>query len=418
MNTNKMNWFRQAKYGMFIHWGLYALPGGYWQGQKAPFGTEWIMRNLKIPLADYRKLADQFNPVEFNAEQWVQDAKDCGMKYIVFTAKHHDGFAMYDSRISHYNIVEATPFKRDILAELSEACRKLDVVLCLYYSQYQDWEDPDANGNSWDFPDESAKMFRKYFDHKAKPQVRELLENYGKIGLIWFDTPYEMPKEYCQELVDLVREIQPDCLINGRVGYGLGDYRQMGDNGIPVCSYPGDWETPMTLNDTWGYSKTDENWKSTDTVMKMLIDVCQRGGNFLINIGPNENGTFPTGSLQVLEPVGEWMRFNGESIYGVWCAPDFPYQLFWGGMTYKEKTLYLHIMKWPVFPYELCLVGLISHVKKAYFLHDNTLVHTTQTYETARDEYRLKVQLPEKPCHPYDTVVVLKFDEEPIIKNL
>lgn len=417
MDTNKMDWFREARYGMFIHWGLYAIPGGEWNGVPSPFGAEWLMRNLQVPLADYKQLAARFNPVDFDARRWVADLVGCGMKYLVFTAKHHDGFCMYHSRVSPYNIVDATPFGRDVVAELAEACREAGIVFGLYYSQFQDWEDPDAHGNSWDFPDEAGKDFERYFENKALPQVRELLENYGEIGVIWFDTPYEMPKHYCERLRDLVRELQPDCLINGRIGYKLGDYQQMGDNGIPVTRYPGDWETPMTLNDTWGYCGHDHNWKPASTVFRMLVDICQRGGNFLINVGPDARGLFPGEGMASLRPVGEWLEHNGASIYGSTPAPDFPYQLGWGGFTFRGGTLYMHVLRWPPFPFEICVVGLVTRVLSGKLLHDGTPVKVIQSYETARDEYRLRVQLPELPPHPYDTVVALELEAPPEIHH-
>jgi len=413
---SKMDWFRQSKYGMFIHWGLYSALGGYWKGKRCPFVAEWIMRNLEIPLAEYSLLTNDFNPTEFDAESWVLRAKKYGMKYMVFTAKHHDGFSMYDSKYSDYNIVKATPYGRDVVRELADACKKHDMIFCLYYSQYQDWEDPDGNGNHWDYPDESAKDFSRYFYRKAMPQVEELLTNYGKLGYIWFDTPYEMPKNLCQELVDLVRKIQPDCLINSRVGYGLGDFREMSDNAIPVIPLQKPWQTPMTLNDTWGYSSTDENWKSPKMVKQMLVDICQNGGNLLLNVGPDALGVIPEGSLKILEEVGSWLKLNGESIYDTVAAPLFPYKLVWGGFTYKNRTLYMHIIEWPEFPYEIWVVELKTKVNKAYFLHDGSPVSFIQTHESGRNEYRLRVQFPEQPIK--DAVVVLELDDDPEINEI
>ena len=421
----KFDWFRQAKYGMFIHWGLYSLPAGDWQGRQAPFSAEryrslaeWIMRNMRIPLAEYRQLAASFNPADFDARRWVQTAKDCGMKYLVFTAKHHDGFCMYDSQCSGYNVVKATPFKRDVVKELAEACEEAGLVFCVYYSQYQDWEDPNAFGNNWDFPDEDKKDFVVYLENKVKPQLKELLTRYGKIGFVWFDTPYEMPKRYCEELVRLVRGLQPECLINSRVGYGLGDFREMGDNGIPLVGYPGDFQTPMTLNDSWGFSKADTNWKSAATVQNMLMEINQKGGNFLLNVGPDGNGDIPSASLDILQSVGDWLSVNGESIYGTRAAPDFPYKLFWGGFTRKDKTLYAHITHWPAFPHELYVVGLATKVVDARFLHNGEKVEFVQIYEGGRDEHRLRVQLPEKPGGPFPPVIALKLAGDPVVQKL
>jgi len=417
MNQENMEWFRKARYGMFVHWGLYSLPAGWWDNKEIPYGTEWIMRNAKIPLSEYKKLADCFNPTDFDAEVWIRKAMECGMKYVVFTAKHHDGFAMYDSAYSDYTIMN-TPFKRDIVKELSEACLKYGMIFGIYYSQMQDWEDPDADGNTWDFPDAKNKNFEKYFENKVKPQVKELLTKYGKVGLIWFDTPYDMPKKLCKELEDWVHECQPGCIINGRIGYGYGDYRQMGDNGIPVVSFPRDWETPMTLNDTWGYSKTDENWKSPKKVIHMLTDVVGKGGNLLLNIGPDSLGNIPKGSLDILQTVGSWLMDNGESIYETTPAPDFPYQFGWGGFTYKKNTLFMHVLKNPTFPYEICIVGLKTKVKKVYLLETGEELIFAQSYEIARDECRFRVMFPSETVNCLDMVAVVELEEEPEVQVL
>src|ERR1700733_852112 len=219
---HRLEWWRDARFGMFIHWGLYALPAGYWGGKPVPRIGEWIMNPAKIPVAQYEKLAAKFDPVRFDADQWVSVARNAGMKYIVITAKHHDGFAMFSSKVSKYNIVDATPFHRDPMKELAAACRRQGIRLCFYYSQTQDWHEPDGVGNTWDFPDESKKDFNRYFQAKVIPQVKELLTQYGPIGLIWFDTPRNMTKEQSKQLADLVHQLQPDCLVNGRVGNGMG----------------------------------------------------------------------------------------------------------------------------------------------------------------------------------------------------
>jgi alpha-L-fucosidase len=220
----KMQWFRQAKFGLFIHWGLYAIPAGEWKGQPIAGIGEWIMSRARIPVAEYELLAGQFNPVKFDADAWVRVAREAGQKYLVITSKHHDGFAMFGSRASPYNIVDATPFHRDVMKELSAACQKHGVKLCFYYSQSQDWHHPDGLGNTWDY-DDAKKDFPKYLNELVKPQVREILTNYGPIGLIWFDTPQRITREQSQELAALVHSIQPDCLVSGRIGNEVGDYR-------------------------------------------------------------------------------------------------------------------------------------------------------------------------------------------------
>jgi alpha-L-fucosidase len=245
----RLAWFREAKYGLFIHWGLYAIPAGEWKGTFIPGIGEWIMNRAKVPVKEYEQLAKQFNPVKFNADAWVQMAQDAGMKYIVITSKHHDGFALFKSKVSPYNVVDATPFKRDILKELSEACKKRGMRLGFYYSQAQDWHEANGAGNTWDFGPDEKKDFDQYLRAKAEPQVRELLTDYGPVALIWFDTPRLMTHERAMRFTNLVRELQPATLIDGRLG-AEGDYRSTGDNVIPNVTQNEAWETPATINHT------------------------------------------------------------------------------------------------------------------------------------------------------------------------
>src|SRR4051794_36649035 len=316
----KMQWFREAKFGLFIHWGLYAIPAGEWKGQPIAGIGEWIMNRAQIPVKEYEQLATQFNPVKFNAEQWVQMAEDAGMKYIVITSKHHDGFAMFASKASKYNIVDATPFHRDPLKELSEACARHHIRLGFYYSQAQDWHEPNGAGNTWDFGPEDKKDFDQYLRAKAEPQVRELLTGYGPVALIWFDTPRMMTKERSQRFIDLLHTHQPDCLIDGRLG-SAGDYRSMGDNKIPDTVVPGDWEVPATLNHTWGYKKNDNDWKSPEDLVFKLVDIASKGGNYLLNVGPTAEGVIPQPSQDNLREAGRWLKINGEAIYGAAPTP-------------------------------------------------------------------------------------------------
>ena len=416
MADKRMEWFRDAKYGVIIHWGLYSLLAGEWNGGDYSSAAEWIMRNARIPLAEYRKLVDQFDPTEFNADEWVDRAVKYGAKYLCFTTKHHDGFAMFDSKVSDYNIMH-TPFGRDVVKELSEACAKRGIVFCLYYSQMQDWEDPNADGNTWDF-DPEKKDFKVYFEQKVKPQVRELLTNYGKIGMMWFDTPYQMPIELCRELRELVLSIQPDCIINGRIGYGLGDYRQMGDNDIPVLGYRGDWETPMTLNETWGYAANAKRWKAPKTVMNLLIDVAGKGGNLLLNIGPDGTGRIPDEGDHIMRTMGEWLKTNGESIYGTRRTIDFPYQIRWGGITTKGNTLYFHILHTDEITHQVRICNMESKVKRVYLLETGEELTFFQTYELARDEHRFRIITEGKVNDPLDTVIVVELEDEPKAHSL
>jgi len=250
------------------------------------------MQKLQIPRTTYRELARDFNPVKFDAETWVKLARSTGMKYLVITAKHHDGFAMYDSQVSDYNIIDWTPFDRDPLKELADQCREQNIRFCIYYSHREDWDEPQAYGNTWDFdfnPGENLDRFEEYLEAKAKPQVRELIQNYGPFGLIWFDRGL-YTQEQAQQFVDLARDLQSDIIINGRVGsYDqelVGDYQNMGDNGMPIGGIEEYWETPQTLNETWGYSQFDHEWKSAKEVIHRLVAIVSQGGNYLLNVGP------------------------------------------------------------------------------------------------------------------------------------
>jgi alpha-L-fucosidase len=342
MKDTKQEWFKDGKFGLFIHWGLYSILAGEYQGRKTEHIAEWIMNHLDIPVEEYEKLADRFNPVHFDADYIVRKARDWGMKYIVFTSKHHDGFAMYHSKCSPYNIVDATPFKRDAIAELRLACEKYDMRLGLYYSQAQDWHDPDG---FIALKDNSKKNFQAYLDRKCIPQLKELLTSYGDISLIWFDTPMGTTVEQSRDLVSLVKSLQPHCLVSGRIGNNLGDYMTTSDNFIPRTPYSGDWEVPATLNDTWGFNKDDHNWKNPDEVIKLLVKINSRGGNYLLNIGPDSLGQVPQDSIRILDQVGNYVNENAEAIFGtrVLTLP-YAYDLSWTEFTYKPHTLFVHVL--------------------------------------------------------------------------
>ncbi|HEV2687635.1 MAG TPA: alpha-L-fucosidase [Bryobacteraceae bacterium] len=403
----RIAWWRDARFGMFIHWGLYAIPAGEWKGQPIPGLGEWIMNRAKIPVAEYEQLAKQFNPVKFDADAIVAVAKNAGMKYITITSKHHDGFAMFGSKVSPYNIVDATPFHRDPLKELAAACQRAGLRLCFYYSQTQDWHESGGIGNTWDFKEPSPEAFQNYYDNKVLPQVRELLTNYGPIGLIWFDTPRNITAKQSQQLADLVHQLQPNCLVSGRVGHGLGDYDSAGDNQISVGKVKRDWETPVTLNDTWGFKKDDNNWKSAAVLIRQLAQVSSRGGNYLLNVGPTAEGVIPQPSVDRLAQVGRWMKVNGDSIYGTSASP-FPYELPWGVITVKPGKLYLHVFHWP--GKEFVLYGVESKVRQAYLLADASHKPLSMKQEhhadTGLDELRLTI--PAEAPDPDDAVIVLE----------
>lgn len=313
--TNR-EWFKQAKYGMMIHFGLYALPAGEWKGQRMPYIGEWAQSYFRIPGAEYSQLAKAFNPILFNADEWVQTAKDAGMEYMVVTSKHHDGFALFDSEWDDWNVVKGTPFGRDIIAELAESCCKHGLKLGLYYSQELDWHEPDGGGytrghtnvggmswtNDWDYPDNDKKDFTRCFEGKIKTQFREILTKYGDLCLIWCDTPFDITPEQSKELYDMIKHYQPDCLVNSRIGNGMGDYRSCGDNQIPdEYMKDGLFETPATLNDTWGFKYFDTNWKDADRVRELRDHLNSRGINYLLNIGPDYLGRLPAPAVEILK---------------------------------------------------------------------------------------------------------------------
>ena len=403
-DQQRLQWWTEARFGMFIHWGIYSIPAGEWHGQPVAGLGEWIMNRGKIPVRDYEKLAAQFDPEKFNADEWVLTAKRAGVKYLTITSKHHDGFAMFGSKVSPYNIVDATPFHRDVMKELAAACQRVGIKLCFYYSQTQDWHEPDAVGNDWDWPDDSRKNFQKYYDEKVIPQVRELLTNYGPIGLIWFDTPRNMTREQSQKLADLVHQLQPMCLVSGRVGNGLGDYDSAGDNQISVGAVRRPWETPVTMNDTWGFRKDDHNWKSVQVLVRQLATTSSRGGNYLLNVGPTSEGVIPPESVERLAQIGKWMEANGESIYATSVNP-FPYELPWGVITSKPNRLFLHVFRWP--NKELVIYGLRSKVERAFLLADHTSLRVTQKQDKQNGYTSLSLALPTELPDTSDSVIAL-----------
>jgi alpha-L-fucosidase len=418
MNNPRSKWFREGKYGLFIHWGLYAIPAGTWKGEQIRGIGEWIMNRAKIPVKEYEQLAAQFNPVKFNAEEWAQLAKDAGMKYLAITSKHHDGFAMFKSHVSKYNIVDATPFKRDPLKELQAACARRGIKLCFYYSQAQDWHEANGAGNTWDFGPDDKKDFDQYLRDKALPQTREILTQYGQLGMIWFDTPRLMTQERAEQFTKMVRELQPNCLVNGRLG-GKGDYRSTGDNRIPDQVVPGVWEVPATINDTWGYKSYDNNWKPPAEIVFKLVDIVSKGGNYLLNVGPTAEGVIPQPSVDILRKVGQWLKVNGESIYG---ASPTPFGAEFGKVnemkkdqrgqpvfeqakdwraTAKPGRLYIHLFNYPK---EFTLDGVKGKVTKAYLLADPQ----RKGLKFTQADGKLVLQLPEKA--PSDLASVIRLE--------
>lgn len=420
--AKRLEWFNEARFGMFIHWGLYAVPGGEWNGKFAPpGGGEWIMETMKIPIPDYAQLVPQFNPVQFDAHKWVRIAKDAGMKYIVITSKHHDGFGLWRSDLTDW-CIKSTPFQRDPLRELADACRAAGLKLCFYHS-IMDWHHPDyANRRKYHHLTDGQPDMDRYVEY-MKGQLKELLTRYGPIGILWFDGEWEKAwtHERGVDLYNYVRSLQPDIIVNNRVGKGRAGMAGMdqgqgvGDYGTPEQEIPATgfgpgvtWESCMTMNGTWGYRKDDHDWKSATVLVRNLIDCASKGGNYLLNVGPTGAGLIPESSVERLIAMGHWMKVNRESIYGTKPSPFK--RLPWGRCTTKstgrETTLYLHIFDWPK-DGKLFVPGLLNVPRRAYLLSDTRKLPLT----AASIEDGLVLSVPLVTSNAISTTVVLKFRE-------
>ncbi|MGQ9620983.1 MAG: alpha-L-fucosidase [Bacteroidales bacterium] len=434
----RMAWWREARFGMFIHWGVYSIPAGTWNGRQIGGIGEWIMNRGKIPVRDYMEMAKQFNPVKYDPDAWVRMAKEAGMKYIVITSKHHDGFALFKSEASKWNVVDHTAYGKDLLKPLAEACERYGIKLGFYYSQAQDWVNPGgsairrltkegwANPDSviidaytrehnghWD-PAQETRSFDKYIDEVAVPQVKELLTSYGKVAILWWDTPTGMTDEAAEKLQALL-SLQPEIITNDR----LKRPNFPGDHKTPEQRIPNlaeldgtDWETCMTMNNTWGYKSYDKNYKTPQTLIRNLIDIVSKGGNFLLNVGPTAEGEFPPESIEILKEIGKWMKVNGEAIYGTKTSPWGVFE--WGRCTRKENknnstTFYLSVFDYPA-------ERTITIDNFNYKVSSVRLLATNTPLKFSISNGRLSVNLPETVPDPVATVI--KVDVRGKVENV
>jgi alpha-L-fucosidase len=430
----RLAWWHEAKFGMFIHWGVYSLYGGVYQGHRQAKGdAAWIENRCKIPVAEYREKAREFNPNRYDPEAWVQMAKNAGMKYLIVGAKHHDGFAMFDTEASDWNVVDATPYGKDLLKPLAEACHQNGIKLGFYYSQAVDWTNPGGSAarrlmnEGWPNPDSAridqytlehdgywdpvqmTSTFDEYIDRVAVPQVRELLTRYGKVSILWWDYDAQMKSAEGAAKLHKLLELQPGIISNNRLHPDFP-----GDTKTPEQTIPDrdavkgqNWETCMTMNGSWGYKEFDKGWKSSETLIRNLIKIAARGGNYLLNIGPKPDGTFPEESVQRLEDIGRWMKMNGEAIYGTKAGPLEP--LTWGECTMKEKNnatfLYLSVFNWPKNG-KLFVPGLPKRVSSVKLLASGAKLKTVPTPEG------LIISLPLTAPDSVATVIKLKVKRQ------
>lgn len=430
----KMEWWREARLGMFIHFGVYAQFDGVYRGhEQVVKNGEWLMNRMKVPVQEYRDMAKNFNPSKYDAEAWVKMAKDAGMKYIVITAKHHDGFALFDTKASDWSITKASPYGKDILKPLAEACKKHGIKFGVYYSQAQDWTNPGgvtnrrpmrqgwanpdstkvdaytlAHNGSWD-PAQQTKTTADYFNGVSLPQVKELLSNYGEISVLWWDTPGGLTFEQTQQMSKMVKNLQPNVITNDRLDRKIGGDFKTPEQKIPnLAELDGkDWETCMTMNNTWGYRTADHNWKPTEVLIRNTIDIASKGGNFLLNVGPKPDGTFPEESVIRLKEMGMWMKKYGAAIYGSHTNPiAYP---DWGRITAKNDenstTLYLSVFNWPSNG-TLKLEGLNNKAISASLLGENGKLKLKQGDDGVLEITALPNQAPDKIA----SVIAVKLD--------
>ena len=416
-NDARMGWFREARFGMFIHWGLYAVPAGEWNGKKYGGGVEWIQSLAQIPTAEYTPLLKKFNPVKYDPEAWVRLAADAGMKYIVITSKHHDGFCLWDSAQTDWD-VGSTPYKKDLLKPLAEACAKHGIRLCFYHS-IMDWHHPEwGSQEPWRGNAATAKPDMDKFSAYLKAELDELLTY--KPGILWFDGEWEpaWTHERGVDLYNYLRAKAPSLIINNRIDKGRsgmagfntgsqfkGDYCTP-EQEIPASGLPGiDWESCMTMNNTWGYSAHDNAWKSTEVLVRNLIDIASKGGNYLLNVGPTSEGLFPGPSIERLQGIAAWMKVNGDAIHGTTASP-FPKAPAWGRCTTRSlpdgnTRLYLHVFNWPA-DGNLVVTGLTKKPVAA-----RLLAQPGAALKLTSDGAALTISVPAQAPDPIATVIAL-----------
>ena len=403
--------FDQGNYAMFIHWGLYSQLGNKVDGETYYGIGEWIMnqRMAGIPIAEYKKLANNFNPVDFDARAIAKLARDAGMKYIVITAKHHDGFAMYESQACDFNIVDATPWGKDPMKDLAAACREQGLGFGFYYSHNQDWTFPGGGGGPQVDASGKPATFDDYFEKKCLPQVREITTQYGPIEIVWFDTPGKMPKHYVEKLVEVVHKNQPGALVSGRAGHELGDYQTLGDMEVPIVNVDGLWESVDTTNDSWAYAWYDENWKSPKQILERLVACVARGGTYMLNIGPRGDGSVSARCATALRHAGDWIARYPQVIYDVQGSP-WKHSMPWGDVTQKDNVLFLTVFEWPASG-ELYLPNIEQDVQEARLL----LGSDSTELLCQRREKHVVVQVPAKAPESLVSVIKLTFSEKPTV---
>lgn len=427
----RADWFTQARFGMFIHWGLYSAAEGIWKGERLRNGNnyaEWLRYRNRISNKEYTALAKRFDWDKINPEEWVLLAKKAGMKYIVITAKHHDGIALWDTKVSEYSLPKLGKTNRDVIKELAAACKKHNMRLGFYYSHWLDWEHPDG----WDHNQEltgrvTDEQYDKYWQEKVLPQLRELLTNYGDIAMLWFDMWVDhqttiVKKEQLEQVIKLVRELQPNCLINSRLGLptpnpGI-DFQTLGDNQFGSAYNDQPWETAGTIAHSWGYNSLENQWKSTSQLLQSLIDNVSLNGNFTLNIGPRADGSVPYEGVRRLEDMGSWLTKNGEAIYGNAGLPFKDPRFDWGRITTRKiagnkQMVYLNIYNWPL-DHLLRLSGILSKVEKATLIKngkEENLIFTQNGPLTL-------IQLPGEQGDHFVSVVRLEYSKPVQIDQL